>query len=282
MTESDEAYSPGYVYRHQHYYVGVDPASKSDYTGIVIIREVLREKERFLGDQALTNPLDVKQEAPPPGPEVLYLCLHIERVPIGTEYSAMEARVLDLMAQLEPSAEGRLTLCLDATGVGERSFQEFKKYQLPSGKPMDVVGIVITGGIRWKTITSHYFTVPKPDLTGSARVLLGTKQLQISPKLEYFGALKHELENFTTFKRQEDGKETYGAPLRTGEHDDLVLALSCATWTADHMRKKTHPPVIGKEIPKGLGDGLDQTKVSFLKDEKKGGRWKDLTGFRSD
>src|SRR5665647_20523 len=75
-----------YYYAHENYYVGVDPASKSDYTGIAVLGEVKRWKKHALGENAPKRPEDTTPAEAPQGPEILYLCNHCERVPIGTEY----------------------------------------------------------------------------------------------------------------------------------------------------------------------------------------------------
>lgn len=81
---------------------------------------------------------------------------------------------------------------------------------------------------------------------------LGHERLKIA-KLPLAATLKAELKNFKR-KYTPAGHEQYEA-WRSGDHDDLVLALAIALWTAEHghrhgvgIPKTAAKPVVKREM----------------------------------
>jgi hypothetical protein len=68
----------------------------------------------------------------------------------------------------------------------------------------------------------------------SVAIALQSGKLQISKKLALADTLISELQNFKA-KISNSGNDTYGAGAdwRENSHDDLVLALALALWTAN-------------------------------------------------
>ncbi len=76
--------------------------------------------------------------------------------------------------------------------------------------------------------------VPKRILVANTAIALQSGKLKISKKLALSGTLIEELGNFKA-KISNSGHDSYGAGAdwRENSHDDLVLALALALWTAN-------------------------------------------------
>jgi hypothetical protein len=72
--------------------------------------------------------------------------------------------------------------------------------------------------------------VPKRDLVSVVQVALQNRTLKIAEQLPEAETLSRELQNFTV-KITDSANDVYGA-WREGTHDDLVLAVALALWTA--------------------------------------------------
>ena len=58
---------------------------------------------------------------------------------------------------------------------------------------------------------------------------MGTGRLKIAEGLQEIPTLVQELQNFE-IRKSTGGHAQYAADWRSGDHDDLVLALACAVW----------------------------------------------------
>jgi hypothetical protein len=72
--------------------------------------------------------------------------------------------------------------------------------------------------------------VPKRNLVSTVQVYLQSGRLKIAGKLPEADTLARELQNFQV-KINDNAHDSYGA-WREGTHDDLVLAVALALWTA--------------------------------------------------
>ena len=133
---------------------------------------------------------------------------YIERMPLGTPYPAVVERVREIVRCHELS--GRCALAVDATGVGAPVVDMLRTARLGC----DLMPVTITGGA--KESSGH---VPKRDLLAGVEVLLEKGHLKIGRGLRESARLGRELLAMRT------GKDS-------GEHDDLVFALSLACWRA--------------------------------------------------
>jgi hypothetical protein len=173
------------------YYCGVDLGQSNDSTAIVLI-------------EAVAGTLH---------------CGHIERVPLGTDYLSVVARVEHIMNRLPPTAD----LVVDASGCGR------PVADMLTHAGLDFQGIVISGGVEESTLTGGYRSVPKATLISHVQAALHSGTLKIQADLPETPILLRELEDFRV-SFSGTGHMSFNA--RGGRHDDIVLALSLAVWAA--------------------------------------------------
>jgi hypothetical protein len=149
---------------------------------------------------------------------------HLERVPLGTPYPGVVARVREITRNIAMMA-GRCALAVDGTGVGAPVVDMLRAARLGC----DISPVTITGGDQ-----SHRngtaWSVPKRDLIAVVQVLLERNELKLARGLRELGALVRELTDMRSTQRA-GGRVRLGAD-GCGEHDDLVIALALACWRA--------------------------------------------------
>jgi hypothetical protein len=159
----------------------------------------------------------------------------LHRFPRGTPYSDLSDPICEHICH--PSLRGRVNLAVDATGAG-RPVVDYLRDEL---YPTPLFAITITGG---NEVTGGHRDphVPKRDLVGTTSLTLEQRRLQITENMRDTDALLDEL---LAYRRtiSERGNDTYGAA--SGTHDDLVLALSLALWTAENRRPPARQYPIG-------------------------------------
>jgi hypothetical protein len=148
---------------------------------------------------------------------------HLERVPLGTPYPGVVARVREIVRGSEIA--GQCALVVDGTGVGAPVVDMLRAARLGC----NIVPVTITGGEKAHRSGSAW-SVPKQDLMASVQVLLEKDQLKIAKGLRELGALMRELTDVRSTTRS-SGRVRLGAD-GCGEHDDLVIALALACWRA--------------------------------------------------
>jgi hypothetical protein len=166
-----------------------------------------------------------------------YAVRHLERLPLGTPYPGMVARVGERVHALA-AREAHLTLVVDQTGVGRPVVDLLRAARLPCR----LVPITITAGQAVTQVeeqtgrTKHVgFHVPKRDLVGTLAVMLQSARLRVAQDLPDAQLLVQELLNFRV-TISPSGRDSYGAgdEWREGAHDDLVLAVALAAWHGEH------------------------------------------------
>ena len=176
----------------------------------------------------------------------------LHRFPIGTPNTELIA-LLERRITKAPLA-ARVRLAVDATGIGA-PFVDLFRDELPQ---IDLIAITITAGAKVGGDRNNP-NVPKQDLIASTSVILENARLRIANEMRETGTLRDELLSMRS-TRTEHGNHTYGA--RSGQHDDLVLALSLALWLLEHRRlPDPNQPAISwdkGDIPGivPMGDGL--------------------------
>jgi len=190
------------------FYVGLDLGQRRDYSAIVVVE---RREER----RAFLNPRF----------EALHV-RHVERVPLGTPYAQVVARVRAIVRH--PELAGQCSLAVDGTGVGTPVVEMLRAAQLGC----EMTAVTITGGERQHNYSSAggaTWSVPKQDLLAGVQVLLERGELRIAKRMKEVGALVKELVDVRV-KTGDQGRVKVGAD-GCGEHDDLVIALALACWS---------------------------------------------------
>jgi hypothetical protein len=148
---------------------------------------------------------------------------HLERIPLGTTYRDVAARVAEVTHKV--STRGKVWLAVDGTGVG-RAVLELLQQARPSGTLMPAV---ITHGERGKR-EDGFLSVPKRDLIVGMQVMLQEGTLRIARQLPFGETLVEELQSMEV-RVSRAGREQFDT-WREGAHDDLVFAVALACWAA--------------------------------------------------
>ncbi|MGA2713102.1 MAG: hypothetical protein ABSG41_08330 [Bryobacteraceae bacterium] len=149
---------------------------------------------------------------------------HLERVPLGTPYPGVVARVREITRNCL-FAGGRCALAVDGTGVGAPVVDMLRAARLGC----DISPVTITAGDQQHR-NGTAWSVPKRDLIAVVQVLLERNELKLARGLRELGALVRELTDMRSIQRP-GGRVRLGAD-GCGEHDDLVIALALACWRA--------------------------------------------------
>ncbi|MEO8595978.1 MAG: hypothetical protein ABI759_21835 [Candidatus Solibacter sp.] len=149
---------------------------------------------------------------------------HLERIPLGTSYPDVVERVISVMQSRTMQSAERTHLIVDGTGVGPPVVDLLRSRDLGGAKLWPVT---ITGGDS-ERYADGYYRVPKRDLIVGLQVLVQQGRLQIASGMREGTELVKEMSEMR-LKVTGAGSERYGAD-RSGEHDDLVLAVSLACW----------------------------------------------------
>jgi hypothetical protein len=198
------------------YFVGLDLGQSQDFTALVVV-----ERAEFAGEwDAATFEHRT---------ETAVRLRHLERIPLGTSYPEVVARVGRVMRS--PSlAGGRRHLVVDATGVGQPVVELLQREELPC----QIWPVTITGGAA-EGMTKGTHRVPKRDLIVGLQVRLQEGELQIAAGLKEGPTLVRELADMRV-QMTVGGREKFGA--KSGEHDDLVLAVALACWGVGKMGER--------------------------------------------
>jgi terminase large subunit-like protein len=148
---------------------------------------------------------------------------YAERVALGTSYPDVVDRIRYLASHQD--VRGRCVIAVDATGVGEPVVDMLRSGQLGC----EVSAVCITGGER-ETRSGNVWNVPKRDLMAGVQVLLEKGELKIAGRMKETGPLVKELTD-VRLTAGSGGRLRMGAD-RSGQHDDLVMALALACWRA--------------------------------------------------
>ncbi len=217
------------------FFLGLDLGQTSDPTAIAILERQHAPKPASVVAAAATE--DATWTMPPTGVpsthwplanrrEVdashLFHCRHLERLALGTPYPTVAEHVGKLLAS--PTLRGKTKLVVDATGVGR------PVVDMLSARGLEPIAITITGGDT-VTCDGGGFRVPKRDLVGVVQVLLQTERLKFASEIPAVPMLVQDLLAFRVKIDPLTAHDSYGA-WREGAHDDLVLAVSVATWYA--------------------------------------------------
>ena len=218
--------------------IGVDLGQQRDYTAISVTERVpvatgTSTKEPYFDPDTYRARWHLVPDARPE-----YHVRHLERPPLGTPYTDVVARVVELVKTLG----GNPILAVDATGVGrpviDMLWKTLKEELEGTNIFVDRCAVTITGG---DSVTRNPdgggFRVPKRDLISATLVLLQNGHLKIADALPLKDALVKELLNFRLKINISTAHDSYEA-WREGDHDDLVLSVAMACWAGERFLRK--------------------------------------------
>jgi hypothetical protein len=187
-----------------------------DFTALAIV-----ERAEVLGDW---DPVAYDHKT-----EVVVRLRYLERIPLGTSYPAIVERVCEVVNS-PTLANGKKHLVVDATGVGRPVVDLLEQ----EGLPCLIWAVTITSGAS-EGMTNGTHSVPKRDLIVGLLVRFQAGELEVARGLPEGQTLVRELAEMRV-QMTSGGREKYGA--KSGEHDDLVLAVSLAIWGARRLGRR--------------------------------------------
>lgn len=169
-------------------FAGLDLGQQRDHTALAVVRRGRRRRREVV---------------------------HLERFELGLSWKEMAAKVAR-RTHLLP-AGGRISLAVDATGVG-RPALEF----LEEAKPSALIQPVVMTGGRTERVRSGVVSAPREELLRRLAGMLESGDLTFSRRIQdgILGQLREELASLR-----------YDAS-SGGRHDDLAVALALALWMA--------------------------------------------------
>ncbi len=151
---------------------------------------------------------------------VHYVVRFLERIPAGTGYPAIAARLAEVGRNVEGKTGSRPAIYVDATGLGQPLVDEVKR----SGSYSRVQPVYFNHGDR-RGEENGEVKLGKGWLVCRVQMLLQTHQLHL-PKSAEAETLAEELMDYEV-KVAPDANERYGA-FQVGTRDELVTALGLA------------------------------------------------------
>ena len=191
------------------FFIGLDLGQSQDFTAMAILEPVVVTGEwdavAFAHRKMMTLQLR-----------------YLERVPLGTTYPEVVARVREVTRSAE--LRGRCHLQVDGTGVGRPVVDLLRAAELDC----PIRAALIVSGYA-ESYQGGYHHVPKRNLILGLQVLLQCGGLEIAGEMKLGAALLEEMAEMQV--KQTGRGEQFGA-WREGQHDDLVLAVALAYWGA--------------------------------------------------
>jgi len=182
--------------------------------------------------------------------EERYIVRHLERLPLGTAYPQVAARIAAIATKLRARAgQQAVPLFIDATGVGRRVAD------LLTQAGVTPCAVSFVAGVRLTVRADGSIALGKEWLVSRLQALLHAGRLSL-PHTADARALASELLTYE-IRVAQDGGTTCGA-FKAGTHDDLATALGLA--------------VLGKGSDRPARSGA---RTAQEKEKEKGGmtRW---------
>ena len=212
-------------------FMGLDLGQAQDYTALSVVEAHPTIKEYRASDY---DPIRKIGCLP-----LSFHIRHLQRYKLGTSYPEIVDDVSQKVRQLNEAA-----LVIDHTGVGRPVFDLFERAGL---RPL---GITITGS---DTVhgEDRQWRVPKRDLVGILQVAVQAGRFKVAQELPEAKVLVDELLNFRVKINLKTAHDSYEA-WREGVHDDLVLSVALACWTATQYYSDAEFKVHQAEIQRQL------------------------------
>ena len=146
---------------------------------------------------------------------------HLERLRLGTPYTAVVDRIRDLLRS--PRLIGSRRLVVDATGVGMPVVDMLRSARIGC----DIMPVVLTGADK-ESCHGGLWHVPKLDLMAGLQSALERRELRVARRLRESPAFVREMLDV----RLSQGRHQRVGADGPGQHDDLVIAVALAGWAA--------------------------------------------------
>ena len=204
------------------FHLGCDLGKQADYTAVCFL-----QKRTPLDNYSRPNDL--------PSYEVLTM----KRFPLKTSYVQIVGAISDRLKHppfdswqdykgVRHPAKIPTYLSFDKTGVGESVGELLRNDKFLDSRLADITAINITGG-REPSEGNDALNIPKRDLIMNCLIAFEKGFLKFAGNMPELPNLIDELQNFE-MRFTVKGNDTYSA--KGSNHDDLVLALSLAVWSA--------------------------------------------------
>jgi hypothetical protein len=202
------------------YIVGVDLGKSVDSTAIAVLHHTRTPTKQWVDN--LTKGYS-KQKA-----DERFHVVHLERLPLGMAYP-MQIEYVRRLLERAP-LDGVAPCVCDDTGVGKAVSDGMV---LAGIRPL--YRVTITAGAEVTQHAGNCWHVPKFVLISTLESRMHTQELKVAPRLVEAGPLREEMLDFER-NVSEAGRQTFSA--RVGKHDDILLAVSLATFWAVHTGQK--------------------------------------------
>lgn len=196
-------------------FLGIDFGQANDYTTLAIL-----EKTTVLtGAKNHWNYERAKEER--------FSIRHLERLPLGTPYPLVVARIGQIVRSAPRKPD--MWLCADATGVGRPVIDMIRDQRLGCM----LYAVTVTSG-NTESSDSIYYNVPKSKLLNQLILQFESGTLKVSRHLDLAETLLEELAGLRV-KVTSAGNDIY-TTWRTNQHDDLLFAVALAHWLAQRCK----------------------------------------------
>jgi hypothetical protein len=260
------------------YTIAVDLGQVNDSTAITVMERtavltgridlVPNVASYFDGNEHLPRTIKVPQSIG------AYDVIHLQRLPLGTPYTALPETLRSIEHQLRQRwsdlvfqrhhvsplmTDAPLELIVDQTGVGRPVVDLLRQ------GGFEPIAITITGGDQVIPVERREYRVPKRNLVGAVQVLLQTRRLRWASSLPEAATLKQELDNFKA-KISLSGHDSYGAgeDWREGNHDDLVLSVALGCWHGEFEASEAERNRVVVSSYLGPSDGDDEIDPRWM------------------
>ena len=177
-----------------------------------------------LGQKRDPTTVAVVEVAPPVDGQSVHLVRFCSRLPLGTSYPDVVARLVEILERLSQDGRRVDRVYLDATGVGQPVVDLLEAAGAWTLAP--IVPVYFTHGDRRTVGDRGAVTLGKAWLVSRLQVLLQGGRLKIPANMPERQALIDELLDYEV-RVDENANDRYGA-FKTGAHDDLVTAIGLA------------------------------------------------------
>lgn len=213
------------------HWVGVDLGSHVDFSAVSILTRMIAVDGRGLPRRdRLGDPL------------YQWKLRTLLRFPLRTSYQLIARRVAEIARMPELAPYPRV-VC-DATGVGT-AILELARSELRHSPEIEVWGVTITSGERWRMAAFREISCSKVALIGAFAAAIHSGRLKVSrtrdgrpiPNADVF---EKELAAFKVRTSKRSDAEIFGAD--AGKHDDMVLSVSLPVFAGGLKCMSLHQP----------------------------------------